>query len=77
VIGTTLGFAVMTLAPLSGASFNPARWFGPAVASGNWTNFWIYLVGPILGALAAALLYRALVLNPQGREPQRPIDTLD
>jgi MIP family channel proteins len=76
VIGTTLGFAVMTLAPLSGASFNPARSFGPAVVSGSYANFWIYIVGPILGALLAALLYRALVLGPQGKEPQRPLDTL-
>jgi MIP family channel proteins len=77
VIGTTLGFAVMTLAPLSGAGFNPARSFGPAVVSGQWANFWIYVVGPIVGALLAAVLYRALVLEPQHKEPQRPIDTLD
>ncbi len=76
VIGISLGFPVMTLAPLTGASFNPARWFGPAIASGTYSDFWIYIVGPLGGALIAALLYKALVLDPQHKRAQRPIDTL-
>jgi MIP family channel proteins len=76
VIGITLGFGVMALAPVSGAGFNPARWFGPAVVSGNYADFWIYIVGPLLGAAAAALGYRALVLDPQDKVAERPIDTL-
>ena len=44
-------------APWSGASTNPARSLGPALLTGNWSGFWIYLVGPLLGAgLAVALL---------------------
>lgn len=44
-------------APWSGASTNPARSFGPALLTGDWSGFWIYLVGPLLGAgLAVALL---------------------
>ena len=66
----------MTLAPLSGAGFNPARWFGPAVVSGEWSDFWIYIVGPLAGALVAAVGYKALVLDPQDKEARRPVDTL-
>jgi MIP family channel proteins len=77
VIGISLGLGVMTLAPLSGGSFNPARWFGPAVASGNYSDFWIYIVGPVAGALIAALGYRALVLAPQEKPAMRPVDTLE
>ena len=45
-------------APLSGASANPARSFGPAVISGDWQGFWVYLAGPTLGALLALLILR-------------------
>jgi len=76
VIGLALGLGVMVLGPLSGASFNPARTFGPAIVSGSWNDFWVYVVAPVLGALAAAFGYTAMVLRPQGREPRRPIDTL-
>jgi glycerol uptake facilitator protein len=77
VIGIALGLGVMTLGPLSGAGFNPARWFGPAIVSGEFADFWIYIIGPLLGALVAALGYRAMVLGPQEREGKRPIETLD
>jgi MIP family channel proteins len=76
VIGGTLGFGVMVMAPLSGAGFNPARSFGPALVSGEWADFWIYIVGPILGALVAAFLYDAIAIRPQGRVAERPIDKL-
>jgi glycerol uptake facilitator protein len=77
VIGIALGLGVMTLAPLSGAGFNPARWFGPAIVSGQFSDAWIYIVGPLLGALGAAQGYRALVLDPQERVGRRPIETLE
>jgi glycerol uptake facilitator-like aquaporin len=77
VIGIALGLGVMTLAPLSGAGFNPARWLGPAIVSGQFADAWVYVVGPLLGALGAAQGYRALVLDPQARVARRPIDTLD
>jgi MIP family channel proteins len=76
VIGMTLGFAVMTLGPLSGGSFNPARSFGPAIVSGEWSDFWIYIVGPVAGALLAAFGYKLLVLDPQDKVARRPVDTL-
>ncbi|HVX01601.1 MAG TPA: aquaporin [Nitrososphaera sp.] len=42
--------------PLTGASMNPARTFGPALISGHWQSHWIYWAGPIVGALAAAFI---------------------
>jgi glycerol uptake facilitator-like aquaporin len=42
---------------------NPARWLGPALASGTYSDFWLYILGPVIGALVAAVGYRALVLD--------------
>jgi len=60
-IGTTLGFIVMVGGPLTGGSFNPARWFGPALVSNDWGGVWPYIVGPLLGALIAALIYKFVI----------------
>lgn len=59
-IGFTLIFAIIMGGPLTGASLNPARTLGPAIATGNFADIWIYLVGPPLGGVLAALLYRVL-----------------
>jgi MIP family channel proteins len=63
VIGGALGLAVMVVGPATGAGLNPARWLGPALVSGTFTDFWIYILGPAIGALLAAFGYRALVLD--------------
>jgi MIP family channel proteins len=62
-VGGALGLAVMVFGPATGAGLNPARWLGPALASGTYGDFWIYLVGPVFGAIAAAFGYRRLVLD--------------
>lgn len=67
-IGTTLGFIVMVGGPLTGGSFNPARWFGPALVANTWGDVWPYLVGPIVGSLLAAAVFR-FVLEPGGAPP--------
>jgi glycerol uptake facilitator protein len=74
-IGTTLGFAVMIFGPLTGGSFNPARWFGPALigdAFGSFSDFWPYIVGPIVGSLAAVGVYRFVIAGPQYAEGAEP-----
>jgi len=78
VIGATLGLAVFAIGPMTGGSFNPARAFGPALISGEFgdagTFLLAYVVGPIAGGLAAALLYQATILHD--RPSKRPIDKL-
>jgi MIP family channel proteins len=71
-IGTALGGLVMILGPLTGGSFNPARWFGPALIGDEFGGTWPYLLGPIIGALLAAAVYRFVIAGPQyalGTEP--------
>lgn len=60
-IGSTLTFAILAGGPLTGASLNPARTFGPAIytgALGNVSTYLVYFVGPLFGAAVAAYLYR-------------------
>jgi MIP family channel proteins len=57
-IGGTVGLDALFGGPITGASMNPARSFGPALASGTWSDFWIYLVGPVVGAALGALAYQ-------------------
>jgi MIP family channel proteins len=61
-IGLTLTFLVMIFGPLTGACFNPARWFGPALISGEWGGVWPFVVGPLVGALLAAAFYRYVLV---------------
>jgi MIP family channel proteins len=67
-IGTTLGFIVMVGGPMTGGSFNPARWFGPALVANEWGGVWPYLVGPIVGSLLAAVVFK-FVLEAGGPAP--------
>jgi aquaporin Z len=52
-VGSYIALAGLFGAPVSGASMNPARSLGPALVLGDWTSWWAYLVGPLLGALVA------------------------
>jgi glycerol uptake facilitator protein len=74
-IGTTLGFIVMVGGPMDGGSFNPARWFGPALVGNSWGGVWPYLVGPIVGSLLAAAVF-AFVLEPGGVAPTESPDRI-
>jgi len=60
-IGGALALGVLIFGPATGASFNPARWFGPAVAAGQWDDFWLYILAPIAGALGATYTYLAVM----------------
>lgn len=59
-IGATVGLDAMWGGPISGASMNPARSFGPALFAGVWTDQWIYWVGPLVGAALGASIYQVL-----------------
>ena len=57
-VGLTVGFCALVGGPLTGASMNPARSFGPALVGGEWEGHWIYWVAPVVGMLAAAVIDR-------------------
>ena len=57
-IGAAVGLAAIAFGPLTGASLNTARSFGPALVSGQWHDFWIYVLGPMVGAPLGALAYQ-------------------
>jgi MIP family channel proteins len=57
-IGLAVAADVLMGGPLTGAAMNPARWFGPALASGQWDNWFVWWVGPLIGAIVAAVIYR-------------------
>jgi aquaporin Z len=59
-VGLTVGFCALMAGPLTGASMNPARSFGPALVGGLWTAHWVYWVAPVSGMLVAARLYDGL-----------------
>jgi aquaporin Z len=58
-VGATIALDGLFASPVSGASMNPARSFGPALVSGDLGSVWIYFVGPLAGALRATLIARA------------------
>jgi aquaporin NIP len=59
-IGGAVGLDALLGGPVTGASMNPARSFGPALAAGEWQDLWLYVVGPVLGAALGALAYQAV-----------------
>jgi MIP family channel proteins len=59
-IGATIGLDALLGGPLTGASMNPARSLGPALVAGEWTDFWVYLIGPVIGAALGAFAYQAV-----------------
>ena len=52
-VGSYIALAGLWGSPISGASMNPARTFGPDLVSGTWSGYWLYIVGPLVGACAA------------------------
>jgi MIP family channel proteins len=67
-IGLTLAAAILAIGPFTGGSLNPARSLGPAVASGVFEGQYVYWIGPLVGSLAAAILYDTLFIR-RDREP--------
>jgi aquaporin NIP len=71
-LGATVTLDAVWGGPISGASMNPARPFGPALVAGIWSDQWIYWLGPIIGAVLGALLYQVLRLPHLQAEPSSP-----
>jgi aquaporin NIP len=67
-IGGTVGLDALFGGPITGASMNPARSFGPALASGTWSGFWVYVIGPLIGAAIGVFAYE-LVRGPKSLVP--------
>ncbi len=59
-IGLILTMDILAIGTLTGAAMNPARTFGPALVGGEWSNHLVYWIGPIIGAVVAALVYHYL-----------------
>lgn len=71
-VGFALACGVFIAGPISGGAVNPARALGPMLVSGHFDSFWIYIVGPVAGAVAAAFLYDRFLAQarPPGEEPE-------
>jgi len=74
-IGLTITMDIFAGGPLTGAAMNPARAFGPQLVGDLWSNWWVWYVGPIAGAIVAALLYEWLYLRPLAPTPVGPPET--
>lgn len=62
-IGLTITVDILAAGPISGAAMNPARWFGPAIVQASFSDWWVYWVGPGIGAAIAAVLYAYIYLS--------------
>ncbi|HEX8505709.1 MAG TPA: aquaporin [Hymenobacter sp.] len=71
-ISATAALEALVAGPLTGASMNPARSLAPALLSGNWTSWWLYVVGPVAGALLAVLADRLLQLKSSAAPASNP-----
>jgi aquaporin Z len=66
-VGGYVALAGLWAAPVSGVSMNPTRSFGPALVSGDWSSYWVYVLGPLIGALIAVGF--AVILRGRGGDP--------
>lgn len=67
-IGGTVALEALFAGPISGASMNPARSLAPALVSWTWDAQWLYVVGPVAGALLGAIIYRFLRDQPWDKD---------
>ncbi len=62
-IGLAIAFDILAFGPYTGAAMNPARWFGPALAAGEFANWYVWILGPVAGAIIAGFLYWSTFLK--------------
>jgi glycerol uptake facilitator-like aquaporin len=74
-IGLTITMDIFAGGPLTGAAMNPSRAFGPQLVGSHWANGWVWYVGPVAGAVAAALAYEWLYLRPLAPVPVGPAES--
>jgi aquaporin TIP len=74
-IGLTITMDIFAGGRLTGAAMNPARAFGPQLVGGHWADGWVWYVGPVAGAIVAALAYEWLYLRPLAPTPVGPAET--
>ncbi|KAG9128636.1 hypothetical protein Leryth_017121 [Lithospermum erythrorhizon] len=72
-VGATVMVNILVAGPSSGASMNPVRTLGPAIAAGHYKSVWIYMVAPTLGALAGAAVYTLVKIQGEEGENPRPV----
>jgi MIP family channel proteins len=65
-VGFALAVGVFIAGPVTGGSVNPARSLGPMIVAGDLTSFWLYILGPIIGGVLAALLYDRTMAQTEG-----------
>jgi aquaporin TIP len=71
-IGLTITIDILVGGPLTGAAMNPARALGPELVFNVWDDWWVYIIGPSIGGVAAAVLYEWLYLRPVAPIPVGP-----
>jgi aquaporin TIP len=69
VVGLVAAANVMAFGAYTGAAMNPARWLGPAFAAQQWSDWYVWIAGPLIGGVLAALVYRALFSRDRQGEP--------
>jgi MIP family channel proteins len=74
-IGMTLTLNIIMGGALTGAAFNPSRALGPMVVTGNFTDVWLYMAAPIVGAIVAAILHTGLARLAEERTTAAPAST--
>ncbi|HZS89622.1 MAG TPA: MIP/aquaporin family protein [Chloroflexota bacterium] len=67
-IGLTVMMDILVGGPLTGAAMNPARAFGPQLASGFWSDWYVFWIGPVIGGVVAALLYDTVILGDDAQK---------
>jgi len=72
-IGLMVAADILGGGAITGAAMNPARWLGTAVPANFYDNWYVYFIGPLIGAAIAALTYRFVFAPPPDRAPSRPI----